>query len=63
MITVAVIFRLSLTHAEPNWGESRSFPTLEMKVRGNMKRIWIGIIKALLSGAGVALSVLGGNTG
>jgi len=34
-----------------------------MKTRGNLKRIWIGVLKAVFSGAGVALSVLGGNTG
>lgn len=51
------------THAETNWGSSTSFPTSEMKTRGDIKRLWVGVFIALPSGAGVALSVLGGNTG
>jgi len=57
------ICRLIISPAEPNLGDSNSFPTSEMKTRGNLKRIWIGVLKAVFSGAGVALSVLGGNTG
>ena len=34
-----------------------------MKSRGDGKRLWVGVFIALPSGAGVALSVLGGNTG
>ncbi|CAF1229086.1 unnamed protein product [Rotaria sordida] len=34
-----------------------------MKARGDLKRLWVGVLIALPSGAGVALSVLGGNTG
>lgn len=34
-----------------------------MKSRGDIKRLWVGVLIALPSGAGVALSVLGGNTG
>lgn len=34
-----------------------------MKSRGDVKRLWVGVLIALPSGAGVALSVLGGNTG
>jgi len=34
-----------------------------MKSRGDGKRLWVGVLIALPSGAGVALSVLGGNTG
>jgi hypothetical protein len=34
-----------------------------MKSRGDVKRLWVGVFIALPSGAGVALSVLGGNTG
>ena len=51
------------TFAETKWGSSTSFPTAEMKSRGDIKRLWVGVLIALPSGAGVALSVLGGNTG
>ncbi len=57
------ICRLFTTFAETKWGNSRSFPTPEMKSRGDVKRLWVGVLIALPSGAGVALSVLGGNTG
>ncbi|CAF1547769.1 unnamed protein product [Adineta ricciae] len=54
---------LCTTHAETNWGSSSSFPTPEMKARGDLKRLWVGVLIALPSGAGVALSILGGNIG
>ncbi|CAF4582900.1 unnamed protein product [Rotaria sp. Silwood1] len=57
------IIGLCTTHAETRWGSSTSFPTSEMKTRGDLKRLWVGVLIALPSGAGVALSVLGGNTG
>ena len=57
------ICRLCTTHADVSWGSSTSFPTSEMKTRGDIKRLWTGVLIALPSGAGVALSVLGGNTG
>ena len=34
-----------------------------MKNRGDIKRLWVGVLIALPSGAGVALSLLGGNIG
>lgn len=55
--------RLFTTVLETRWGSSSSFPTPEMKSRGDGKRLWVGVLIALPSGAGVALSVLGGNTG
>ncbi|XP_014773858.1 uncharacterized protein LOC106871746 isoform X2 [Octopus bimaculoides] len=39
------------------------WPTIEMKSRGMSRSLWIGILIALPSGAGVSLSVLGGNSG
>ncbi|CAI9727185.1 Hypothetical predicted protein [Octopus vulgaris] len=39
------------------------WPTMEMKSRGMSRSLWIGILIALPSGAGVSLSVLGGNSG
>lgn len=49
--------------AETKWGNSTSFPTLEMKSRGDIKRLWVGVLIVLSSGTGVALSLLGGDTG
>ncbi|CAF3458177.1 unnamed protein product [Rotaria sp. Silwood1] len=62
-ISCGFILGLLTTFAETKWGSSASFPTLEMKSRGDVKRLWVGVLIALPSGAGVALSVLGGNTG
>ncbi|CAM4759147.1 unnamed protein product [Rotaria magnacalcarata] len=62
-ITCGFILGLLTTFAETKWGSSTSFPTPEMKSRGDIKRLWVGVLIALPSGAGVALSVLGGNTG
>ncbi|XP_033738239.1 uncharacterized protein LOC117325851 [Pecten maximus] len=45
------------------WGSTDSWPTSEMKSRGLTRSLWTGILIALPSGAGVALSILGGNTG
>jgi len=55
--------RLFTTFSETKWGNITSFPTPEMKSRGDVKRLWVGVLIALPSGAGVALSVVGGNTG
>lgn len=45
--------RFSTMAFETKSGSSASFPTSETKSRGDVKRLWVG----------VALSVLGGNTG
>ncbi|CAF1431030.1 unnamed protein product, partial [Didymodactylos carnosus] len=57
------VLGLFTTFAETKWGSSSTFPTTEMRSRGDVKRLWVGVLIALPSGAGVALSVLGGNTG
>jgi len=41
----------------------RQFPTVEMISRGRQRNLVVGILIAIPSGAGVALSVLGGNSG
>lgn len=41
----------------PQW------PTPEMMSRGELRSLWVGVLIAIPSGAGVALSVLGGNAG
>uniref|UniRef100_T1J323 Uncharacterized protein n=1 Tax=Strigamia maritima TaxID=126957 RepID=T1J323_STRMM len=38
-------------------------PTLEMLSRCKLRTLWVGVLVALPSGAGVALSILGGNAG
>ena len=38
-------------------------PTDEMVSRGQLRALWVGALIAIPSGAGVALSVLGDNTG
>lgn len=45
------------------WGSTDSWPTIEMKSRGMLRSLWVGVLIALPSGAGVAISVLGGNAG
>ncbi|XP_049798318.1 uncharacterized protein LOC126253084 isoform X3 [Schistocerca nitens] len=37
------------------------WPTVEMVTRGELHSVWVGMVIALLSGAGVAISVLGDN--
>ena len=39
------------------------WPTREMVGRGELRALWVGVFIAVPSGAGVALSVLGGNAG
>ena len=45
------------------WGSSDSWPTIEMKSRGMLRSLWVGMLIALPSGAGVAIGILGGNAG
>ncbi|XP_074642914.1 uncharacterized protein LOC141900082 [Tubulanus polymorphus] len=45
------------------WGATCDYPTREMKNRGVLRSLWTGLLIAIPSGAGVALSVLGGNAG
>ncbi|KAK3090776.1 hypothetical protein FSP39_014526 [Pinctada imbricata] len=45
------------------WGSGDVWPSDEMKSRGMLRGLWVGVLIALPSGAGVALSVLGGNAG
>ncbi|CAF0713227.1 unnamed protein product [Adineta steineri] len=66
-IVVAVLtgflFGLCTTWSETKWGSSASFPTDEMRSRGDYRRLWFGALVALPSGAAAALSILGGNFG
>ncbi|CAF4750234.1 unnamed protein product [Rotaria sp. Silwood1] len=62
-IVTGFIVGLCTTWSEIKWGSSTSFPTHEMRSRGDIRRLWAGALVALPSGAGAALSVLGGNVG
>ncbi|KAK2164150.1 hypothetical protein LSH36_68g09013 [Paralvinella palmiformis] len=46
-----------------NWGSTDEWPTSEMKNRGLLRGLWVGVLIAVPSGAGVALSILSGNMG
>ncbi|CAB4009003.1 PREDICTED: uncharacterized protein LOC105336466 isoform X2, partial [Paramuricea clavata] len=47
-----------------SWDSTKGiWPTQEMTSRGMTRSLWVGVCIALPSGAGVALSVLGGNAG
>ncbi|CAF1087113.1 unnamed protein product [Adineta steineri] len=62
-ILTGFIVGLCTTWSETKWGSSTSFPTNEMRSRGDIRRLWAGALVALPSGAGAALSVLAGNVG
>ncbi|RUS92106.1 hypothetical protein EGW08_000130 [Elysia chlorotica] len=49
--------------AQLNWRSSDSWPTIEMSSRGALRSLPVGVLIAIPSGAGVALSVLGGKVG
>ncbi|XP_028036485.1 uncharacterized protein LOC114247672 [Bombyx mandarina] len=56
------IFGLILGTTEMPWGFG-DWPTEEMKSRGNVRSLWMGILWALTSGTGVALALLQGSAG
>ncbi|UJR19180.1 hypothetical protein I4U23_022310 [Adineta vaga] len=62
-ILTGFLFGLCTTWSETKWGSSDSFPTDEMRSRGDHRRLWFGTLVALASGAAAALSTLGGNFG
>ncbi|GFN87172.1 hypothetical protein PoB_001367800 [Plakobranchus ocellatus] len=67
-ICIAVGFVLGLIPAGLevaglDWRSSDSWPTVEMSSRGTLRALPVGILIAIPSGAGVALSVLGGKVG
>ena len=55
------IFLMGFIHF--GWYSVPEWPTPEMRSRGELRSLLIGILIAIPSGAGVALSVLGGNSG
>ncbi|XP_049874184.1 uncharacterized protein LOC126372458 isoform X1 [Pectinophora gossypiella] len=56
------IFGLILGSTAMPWGYG-DFPTEEMKSRGNVRSLWMGVLWALTSGTGVALALLQGSAG
>ncbi|CAB3258028.1 unnamed protein product [Arctia plantaginis] len=56
------IFGLILGTTEMPWGFG-DWPTEEMKGRGNVRSLWMGVLWALTSGTGVALALLQGSAG
>ncbi|XP_067124254.1 uncharacterized protein [Centruroides vittatus] len=56
------VFGLICANFSSKWGQG-DWPTTEMASRGQGRSLWVGALIALPSGAGVALSVLGGNAG
>lgn len=61
-IFIGFFFGLMVCPWAEEYGVSQ-WPTEEMLSRGELRALWVGILIAIPSGAGVALSVLGGNAG
>jgi len=61
-IFIGFVLGLAVTPFAAQYGCSQ-WPTQEMVGRGEWRSLWVGVLIAVPSGAGVALSVLGGNAG
>ncbi|UYV60446.1 hypothetical protein LAZ67_1001173 [Cordylochernes scorpioides] len=61
-MSAGFLFGLSCGYFSDSWGQG-AWPTAEMTSRGLLRSLWVGALIALPSGAGVALSILGGNAG
>ncbi|EDW85218.2 LOW QUALITY PROTEIN: uncharacterized protein Dwil_GK18405 [Drosophila willistoni] len=57
------IFGLILGTTEMPWGQNSDWPTEEMRGRGNVRSLWMGVLWALTSGTGVAVALLQGSAG
>ncbi|KAG8227135.1 hypothetical protein J437_LFUL001679, partial [Ladona fulva] len=64
-IAVGFIFGLivGLSSDHYSYSSATLWPTSEMISRGVIRCLWVGVLIALPSGVGVAISVLGGNAG
>ena len=63
-ILLGVVLGLLIVPWISLYGDDKfQFPTAEMISRGELRCLWVGVLIAVPSGAGVALSVLGGNAG
>ncbi|TDG43198.1 hypothetical protein AWZ03_010382 [Drosophila navojoa] len=56
-------FGLILGTTEMPWGQNMDWPTEEMRGRGNVRALWMGVLWALTSGTGVAVALLQGSAG
>ncbi|XP_030562028.1 uncharacterized protein LOC115763550 [Drosophila novamexicana] len=56
-------FGLILGTTEMPWGQNADWPTEEMRGRGNVRALWMGVLWALTSGTGVAVALLQGSAG
>ncbi|XP_062120745.1 uncharacterized protein LOC133834949 isoform X3 [Drosophila sulfurigaster albostrigata] len=56
-------FGLILGTTEMPWGQNADWPTEEMRGRGNVRSLWMGVLWALTSGTGVAVALLQGSAG
>ena len=61
-IFIGFVFGLIFSFWIEHYGVTK-WPTDEMVSRGQLRALWVGALIAIPSGAGVALSVLGDNTG
>ncbi|KAK0059243.1 hypothetical protein Bpfe_011319 [Biomphalaria pfeifferi] len=52
-----------LESAGLQWRATDNWPTIEMSSRGSLRSLLVGVLIAIPSGAGVALSILGGKVG
>ncbi|XP_034666899.1 uncharacterized protein LOC117900598 isoform X1 [Drosophila subobscura] len=57
------VFGLILGTTEMPWGQNSDWPTEEMRGRGNVRALWMGVLWALTSGTGVAVALLQGSAG
>uniref|UniRef100_A0A6P4F186 Uncharacterized protein LOC108044547 isoform X1 n=1 Tax=Drosophila rhopaloa TaxID=1041015 RepID=A0A6P4F186_DRORH len=57
------VFGLILGTTEMPWGQNADWPTEEMRGRGNVRALWMGVLWALTSGTGVAVALLQGSAG
>lgn len=55
------IFGLATLNWAQEWDPNRVFPNSEMKARGELRSLWVGLLVALPSGAAVAASILSDN--
>jgi len=65
-LVICIIIGFLLGLCISPWAEDygcTQWPTNEMNSRGHWRSLWVGVLIAVPSGAGVALSVLGGNAG
>ena len=61
-LTICVLWGFIMGLCLARWGPYHAWPTTEMSSRGTVDGLYYGIVVAVFSGVGVALSILGNNT-